>query len=175
MKTLYTIIFLLVAGISQSNAQQTETGAATEPVYSMLSSTSKKVAADPEDIKRDRARLAITELLRAVFNTTLNEQAVTLNIDAGWRDDSLSIEYKYYRGHLIEKIYFTFLPGDISAMSADNEEFLFLNFSSKKAGIRKLISASPGRPAEISNIGSFAIPVNAGNLELIKKTITEIR
>jgi hypothetical protein len=194
MKTLYTTIFLLAAGIVRLQAQQSDNAGITTPVSHLVSATSKPGTEGSSNLRKENARIAIPGLIKGFFACKLNEQAFALTVDAGWRDDSLSIEYKYYRivnggagseiipgssqdGQLIEKIYFTFLPPDITSLKTENEELLFVYLSTGKNPdiVRKIASGIAGRPSDISNIRSFGFPVQAEKLEDLKKQLKNLR
>ncbi|RZK45305.1 MAG: hypothetical protein EOO94_04575 [Pedobacter sp.] len=194
MKTLQTTIFLLIAGLLRLQAQQSDAVGITTPVSHIVSTTSKTSTDVIPDFRKDNVRMAIPDLIRGVFAGKLNDQSFVLTVDAGWRDDSLSIEYKHYHvaeggagseiipgtrqdGLLIEKIYFTFLPSDITSFKTETEELLFVYLGTRKNSdaVRRLISGIAGRSSELSSIGSFGFPVQAEKLEELKKQLKELR
>jgi hypothetical protein len=136
--------------------------------------------------RRQKAREELPALLRAVFHSHWNDQDVLLTVDAGWRNDSLSVEYKYYKGNnllsldenlLIEKIYFTVRPEEIDALETENDEFLFLYLrNTRKLGnVRQLVTRPAAQEHEDNWRSSFGIPVRAENLALIIQYLKDLR
>jgi len=136
--------------------------------------------------KKEKAREMLPQLLRAVFNTKWNEQDILLTVDAGWRNDSLSIEYKYFKGNnlllldeklLIEKIYFTVRPEEIDAIETETDEFLFLYLRNTKkiANIQQLATRSGSSEEEVGWRSSLGFPVRPDNLPLIIQYLKDLR
>jgi hypothetical protein len=136
--------------------------------------------------KREKAREALPQLLRAVFNTRWDKLDVLLTVDAGWRNDSLAIEYKYYKGKnllslddnlLVEKIYFTIKPEEIDELETESDEFLFLYLRNQRriANVRKLATRPPDGRDEESWKSSCGFPVRAENLPMIIQYLKDLR
>ena len=136
--------------------------------------------------KREKAREEILPLLRAVFNSHWKDQEILLTVDAGWRNDSLSIEYKYYKGDnllalnenmLVEKIYFTVKPEEIDAIDSENDEFQFLYLRNQKKTLN--VHSQVSRPLEGVNeetwSSSLGFPVRAENLPIIIRLLKDLR
>lgn len=136
--------------------------------------------------RKQKAREALLPLLRGVFNTRWKDLEVMLTIDAGWRNDSLSIEYKYYKGNnlmilsddsLVETIYFTVDPEEVDAIDTEQDEFWFLYMRNKKKklNVQHLVSRPSKGVNEVSWCSSFGIPVRPENLPQIIQLLKEIR
>jgi hypothetical protein len=136
--------------------------------------------------KKQKAREAILPLLRGVFNTHRDNLEVTLTIDAGWRDDSLSIEYKYYAGNntltlddnlLVEKSYYTVKPEEIDVIDTEQDEFQFLYLRNKKKvlNVHHLVNLKSKGVTEEKWCSSFGIPVRSENLPLIIQLLKDLR
>jgi hypothetical protein len=136
--------------------------------------------------KRQKAREALLPLLRGVFNTRRKDIEVMLTIDAGWRNDSLSIEYKYYKGNnllalndslLVETIYFTVNPEEIDAIDTEQDEFQFLYLRNKKKrlNVHHLVRRASNGVTEESWCSSFGFPVRAENLPVIIQLLKDLR
>src|SRR5688572_17450222 len=136
--------------------------------------------------RKQKAREALLPLLRGVFNTRWKDLEVMLTIDAGWRNDSLSIEYKYYKGNnlmilsddsLVETIYFTVDPEEVDAIDTEQDEFWFLYLRNKKKKLN--VHHQVSRPSKgvngVSWCSSFGIPVRPENLPQIIQLLKEIR
>src|SRR5688500_17427555 len=93
MKHLFIAIIILVGADFTVQSQTNSTLAVTK-------TTTQESAFSHVDpgISHQKAREALLPLLRGVFHTTRKDCEVLLTIDAGWRNDSLSLEYKFYKG-----------------------------------------------------------------------------
>ena len=136
--------------------------------------------------KREKAREQLLPLLRAVFNSRWKDLEILLTVDAGWRNDSLAIEYKYYKGTnllvlnddmLIEKIYFTVRPEDIDAIDTENDEFhfLYLRNNKKVLNVHHLVSRLSEGVNEETWRSSLGFPVRAENLPIIIQLLKDLR
>jgi hypothetical protein len=136
--------------------------------------------------KREKTREELLPLLRAVFNTRWKDLEILLTVDAGWRNDSLSIEYKYYKGTnllalndnmLIEKIYFTVRPEEIDAIDTENDEFqfLYLRNNKKVLNVRHLVNRLSDGVNEETWRSSLGFPVRSENLPMIIQLLKDLR
>ncbi|HTE23022.1 hypothetical protein [Flavitalea sp.] len=174
-----------IASTSKSSRNNTSNAARSSTLYVAAPSTMIKGDIAGLD-KRGKARVAILPLLRAVFNTRWKDQEVLLTVDAGWRNDSLSIEYKYYKGTnllalnenmLIEKIYFTVKPEEIDAIDTENDEFQFLYLRNKKKrlNVHHLVSRPSDGVNEETWRSSLGFPVRTENLPIIIRLLKDLR
>jgi len=189
-KTLFYVLLVpSLLAITPSNAQQVASNPklpAKELAFNNQLSVIPAETPIKKVDKREKAREALPQLLRAVFSTSWNEQDVLLTVDAGWRNDSLSIEYKYYKGTnvllleenlLVEKIYFTVRPEEIDALDTETDEFLFLYIrNNRKLPNIQYIASRPGiSETEVSWQSSLGFPVRPENLPMIIQYLKDLR
>ena len=183
MKQLFLAIVVSGSVICLSQAQTSNTFAAA------------KVSAQPSSFDRvnfasghEKTRDALLPLLRGVFHAKRKDKEVLLTVDAGWRNDSLCIEYRFYKGQnlltlenrfLVEQIYFTMDPAEMNELETENDEFLFLYLRNTRriANVSNLRFAGPDgtMPRLESWTSSCGFPVRPENLPLIIQYLKELR
>jgi hypothetical protein len=139
-------------------------------------------------VSHQKAREALLPLLRGVYHTTRKDCEVLLTIDAGWRNDSLSIEYKFYKGQnlltpepkfLVEKIYFTLNPAEINELETVTDEFLFLYLRNNRrvATVSNLTTTGLSASAiqRETWTSSCGFPVRQENVQQIIQYLKEFR